>query len=72
MSAWAQLVNADGSDEWLELCNEALKEVQHETARKLAEKIRSDADRRYGDNEISFAALMAAHDTADLIDPEVK
>ena len=36
MSAWAKLVNADGSDEWLELCNRALVEVQGETAQRLS------------------------------------
>jgi hypothetical protein len=28
MSAWAQIVNGDGSDEWLELCNQGLAEVR--------------------------------------------
>jgi hypothetical protein len=29
--AWARLVNSDGSDEFLELCNAALLEIQKET-----------------------------------------
>ncbi|MFF1684660.1 hypothetical protein [Streptomyces sp. NPDC058254] len=38
--AWALLVNADGADEWLQLCNAALVEVQRETRSKaLAEAI---------------------------------
>ncbi|MEV7814269.1 hypothetical protein AB0P05_26620 [Streptomyces flaveolus] len=41
MSAWAQIVNSDGSDEWLELCNKALTEVQAETRRKMAAKLRN-------------------------------
>lgn len=38
--AWAEIVNADGSDEWLAKCSAALAEVQSETARRNAEKIR--------------------------------
>jgi hypothetical protein len=60
MSAWAQLVNSNGSEEHLELCNEALMEIQRETARKLAEKIRSFRD-----------VIREADWLADLIDPEV-
>ncbi|MEU2603209.1 hypothetical protein [Streptomyces albus] len=38
--AWALLVNADGSDEWLEQCNAALIEVQQTTrTRTLREAI---------------------------------
>lgn len=36
MSAWAELVCRDGSDEWLELCAKALTEVQREAAQRLA------------------------------------
>lgn len=35
MSAWIEVVNADGSDEWLETCNAALVEVQRETRRRV-------------------------------------
>jgi DNA-binding SARP family transcriptional activator len=66
MSAWAELVNHDGSDEWLELCNNALVEVQTETARKLAEKIRSQDP-----VEAALAGQDAWRIAADLIDPEV-
>ncbi|MEV4228116.1 hypothetical protein AB0J81_13650 [Streptomyces bobili] len=41
MSAWAELVNSDGSDEWLELCNKALAEVQAETSRRNAASIQN-------------------------------
>ncbi|MFE1089567.1 hypothetical protein ACFW5K_19975 [Streptomyces albidoflavus] len=41
MSAWVQVVDADGSDEWLELCNAALLEVQREQSRRNAAKIRN-------------------------------
>jgi len=33
--AWARLVNSQGDDEHLELCREALKEVQAETERRV-------------------------------------
>ncbi|MFC8583208.1 hypothetical protein ACFUGD_01320 [Streptomyces sp. NPDC057217] len=52
MSAWAQLVNADGSDEHLELCNAALVEIQTEYARRLAEKLRT----------ANWAGEFAAHE----------
>ncbi|MFE1126769.1 phiSA1p31-related protein [Streptomyces albidoflavus] len=42
MSAWAQVVNADGSDEWLELCNAALLEIQREQSRRDDAKIRRE------------------------------
>lgn len=73
MSAWAQLVHWDGSDEFLELCNAALLEVQRETSHRNAEKIRDDSwsrrDRwgRY-ENESRERGYAGA---ADLIDPEV-
>ncbi len=35
MSAWAELVNSDGSDEHLELCERALKEVRAEVLKGL-------------------------------------
>lgn len=38
MSAWGRLVNSQGSDEHLELCNEALKEVQAEAERRVRHK----------------------------------
>lgn len=36
MSAWMELVNANGSDEHLQLCSRALVEVQQETLRRAA------------------------------------
>ncbi|MFF3312489.1 hypothetical protein [Streptomyces sp. NPDC002952] len=64
MSAWAELVNADGSDEWLELCSRALEEVQREQTRRNAKHILSHPECEvggYGDGLLD-AALM--------IDPE--
>ncbi|MFE7624266.1 hypothetical protein [Streptomyces sp. NPDC057509] len=49
MSAWAELVNHDGSDEYLELCSKALAEVQEETLRRAARKIRSHPECEVGD-----------------------
>lgn len=66
MSAWAQLVNLDGSDEHLRLCEGALKEVQQEYARKLARAIRLENPDRSED--WSDGAEWAA----DLIDPDVE
>lgn len=43
MSAWAALVNSDGSDEHLKLCEEALMEIQHvertQCLRHIAEEV---------------------------------
>ncbi|WP_069752940.1 hypothetical protein [Streptomyces sp. EN16] len=69
MSAWAELVNADGSDEWLELCSRALEEVQEETLRRAAKKIRAKAD-TFGDWD--FTTRRDMHEAADLIDPDVE
>lgn len=44
MSAWAQIVNSDGSDEWLELCNAALVEIQQETERRLLARLAREAE----------------------------
>lgn len=66
MSAWAQLVNQDGSDEHLSLCNAALIEVQDQYARRLAQAIRSEnPDRSDGWSD-------GAEWAADLIDPDVE
>lgn len=70
MSAWAQIVNADGSDEWLELCNKALAEVQAETRRRVAAKIRgSKVAEPIGEAEEHVNFVM--DDIADRIDPGV-
>ncbi|MGW2950763.1 hypothetical protein [Streptomyces eurythermus] len=66
MSAWIELVNASDSDEWLELCSRALEEVQRETSRRNAAKIRARNDEVYG-----IAGPLFATEAADLIDPEV-
>ncbi|KDQ65737.1 hypothetical protein [Streptomyces sp. NTK 937] len=66
MSAWAELVNADGSDEWLELCSRALEEVQEETLRRAARKIRSHPECEvggYGDGIL---------DASYMVDPDVE
>ncbi|MGW0468315.1 hypothetical protein ACWDX6_24070 [Streptomyces sp. NPDC003027] len=66
MSAWAQLVNANGSDEHLELCSAALVEIQTEHARRLAQKIRSHPECElggYGDGIL---------DASFMIDPDVE
>ncbi|MET9126918.1 hypothetical protein [Streptomyces sp. NPDC004528] len=69
MSAWAEVVNHDGSDEWLELCSRALEEVQRETSRRNAAKIRTACYDAYdpGMPGVDQVAGMAA---AGLIDPE--
>lgn len=41
MSAWAQIVNSDGSDEWLELCSAALAEIRAETTRRNAARVQA-------------------------------
>jgi hypothetical protein len=67
MSAWAEIVNADGGDEWLEKCNAALLEVQSETLRRAARRIRNPEELRdYTDDHMSDCNMAA-----DLIDPEV-
>ncbi|MGW2513688.1 hypothetical protein ACWC0A_30695 [Streptomyces scopuliridis] len=65
MSAWAEVVNHDGSDEWLELCSQALAEVQRETSRRNAERIRSGWDEVRG----ATSATKVMNFAADLIDP---
>ncbi|CAO0836089.1 putative protein OS=Streptomyces microflavus OX=1919 GN=Smic_80990 PE=4 SV=1 [Streptomyces microflavus] len=67
MSAWAELINADGSDEWLELCGRALKEVQEETLRRAAWKIRGMED---GVIRMASRRVSDIDVVADLIDPE--
>lgn len=78
MSAWAELVNADGSDEWLETCNAALLEVQRETLHRAAEKIRAGAPEA-AEGGIFTVPAGRAHgrvvgllEAADFIDPEVE
>jgi hypothetical protein len=69
MSAWAELVNWEGSDEFLSLCNEALKEIQTETSRRNARKIRAAADT--GDtNWDAVTWTRGMTHAANLIDPQ--
>jgi hypothetical protein len=35
MTAWSEIVNSNGSDEWLELCNAALAEVKSVQSSRL-------------------------------------
>ncbi|MFD4234282.1 hypothetical protein [Streptomyces sp. NPDC058542] len=67
MSAWAELINTDGSDEWLELCSRALVEVQEETLRRAARKIRAATASKFTD--LGRQTLLEA---ADLADPDVE
>lgn len=74
--AWALLVNADGSDEWLEQCNEALAEVQREARRKalreaidaarselLTDNTGTDADVAY--NQAIYDVVTAIENAGD-------
>lgn len=64
MSAWTEIVNRDGSDEWLDLCNRALNEMQANQLRRSTRLIREcNPDRS---PEFSDGVQWAA----DLIDPE--
>lgn len=70
MSAWAELVNSDGSDEWLELCSKALTEVQAETSHRNAERIRGhDFDATLVGTRCGCSEGLT-DEAADLIDPE--
>jgi hypothetical protein len=73
MGAWMELVNADGSDEWLEKCSAALEDVQRETLRRAAKKIRA-ASAHYAAFRSEDMQARADHGRrmADLIDPEVE
>lgn len=70
MSAWNEIVNADGSDEWLELCARALAEIQAETSRRNARKIRAEAPEHYMCDSGFGDEACTYEDVADLIDPE--
>lgn len=70
MSAWAQMVNSDGSDEHLELCNRALIEIQTEHARQLAGQMRAHLS-GLGLSE-SSPEYHYAETLLDLIDPKEK
>lgn len=67
VTAWMELVNTEGSDEHLALCNRALVEVQEETRRRAAALIRSQHAAVYDDaGQRTAEGLLRA---ADLIDP---
>jgi hypothetical protein len=66
MSAWARLVaKAEDPEEVAEL-NAALLEIQTETARRLAKKIRDRNNEVYG-----ISGPLFATEAADLVDPDV-
>ncbi|WP_328742932.1 hypothetical protein OG436_29515 [Streptomyces caniferus] len=65
--AWAEIVNADGSDEWLKLCAAALVEIQAETSRRNARKIRAMDE---GVVHMSGRRVSDVDLIADLIDPK--
>lgn len=44
MSAWLDVVNRDGSDEWLAVCSAALVEVKRETLRQAAARLHKRLD----------------------------
>lgn len=70
MSAWAEIVCADITPEWLAMCNRALAEIQTEQRRKDAAKIRAHA--ATGDlNACEYGTNENVLEAADLIDPEV-
>lgn len=72
MSAWQDLVNYDGSDEYLALCSAALAEVQQDYAARLARKIRAFAEQEDGHLGSTSATVyvQGIRDAASLIDPE--
>lgn len=65
MSAWARLV-AKATPEELEELNAALVEIQTETSRRNAEKIRAHI------GAVNDGGIWYASEAADLIDPEAQ
>jgi hypothetical protein len=63
VSAWAEIVYADSSDEWRAMCSRALAEVQDGQRRKDAAKIREGCNCLAGSGTCDVAAAR--------IDPEV-
>lgn len=70
--AWLRLVNYEGSGEYLQLCSEALEEVQRVHAHRLAEKQRAFAAQEAAHLRSTSATVyvQGIRDAADLIDPE--
>lgn len=66
MSAWARLVAKAANPEEVGELSAALLEIQTETARRLAKKIRDRNDEVYG-----ISGPLFATEAADLIDPDV-
>lgn len=69
MAAWAELVNANGDDKWLSLCEAALLEVQRETLHRAAEKVRRLAAVAHIGGEGELSTMYAS--VAGVIDPGV-
>lgn len=69
MSAWAELVNSDGSDEHLRLCNAALEEVQTQQRKQDAIKLHLWAD-TFGDAPTQQTLAAVVREAGDLIHPE--
>ncbi|WP_030777287.1 hypothetical protein [Streptomyces sp. NRRL S-920] len=71
MSAWAEIVCADSSPEWLATCNKGLAEIQTEQRRKDAAKIRK-LKAVVGPAELKPSAVKEILEWAALdVDPEV-
>jgi hypothetical protein len=64
--AWARLINWDGGDDYLEMCQEAANEIKTETGARLAGLLRAEALRWGGDPDRQHVLRGAA----DLIDPQ--
>lgn len=69
MSAWAELVNLDGSDEHLRLCNAALEEIQTQQRKRDAMKLHLWAD-EFGDTPTQRALAAVVREAGDRIHPE--
>lgn len=72
--AWAALVNFLGTDEWLGVCSAALVEVQAETSRRNARRIRVELPERVEKltgNWAEIRTVSTAQHAADLIDPDI-
>jgi hypothetical protein len=67
MSAWIELIHRDGSDDYLELCERAMREIQEVHAHRLAEKIRAKVE---ADGAYRPKWAIGMKSAADLIDPD--
>jgi hypothetical protein len=65
-TAWTDIVNERGEDEWLTLCDKALREVQAETLRRAVKKIRA-----YAANHITPELYDVIRELTGLIDPDL-